>query len=235
MMDRFTENCMVCGKPLVYCVTAQTKNCCICGAKGSAASFCEDEHYVCDTCHAEKGVLLINSETRKIASRNPVKIATGLMQNEEINMHGPEHHFLVVASLLAAYKNAGGQIDLEIALQSALQRAKNVPGGVCGMWGSCGAGIASGIFASIVTGATPLSEREWSLANKMTTQSLAVISENGGPRCCKRNSYLAIYQAAMFAKENFSITLELPERIVCAFSHRNVQCRKDRCLFYAER
>ena len=233
-MERFSENCMVCGKSLVYYDTAQINKCYICGTSGSTNATCEDGHYVCDACHSEKGVLLISFEAGKTSSKNPIYIATGIMKNEEINMHGPEHHFLVAASLLAAYKNAGGQIDLDSAIQSALQRAKNVPGGICGLWGSCGAGIATGIFISIITGATPLSENEWSLANQMTSRSLATISENGGPRCCKRNSTFAIHQAVIFVKEKFGVKMELPEYIACEFSDRNKQCRKNKCLYYTE-
>ena len=232
-MEQFTENCMVCGKPLVYFETARTKNCYICGASVGTNAACEDGHYICDTCHSEKGILLITFETGNTSSRNPIKIAADIMKNKEINMHGPEHHYLVVASLLASYENAGGTVDLKSALQAARQRSKNVPGGICGLWGSCGAGIASGIFISIITGATPLSEQEWSLANQMTSRSLLIISENGGPRCCKRNSNLAIFEAASFVREHFGIAMELPDHVICEFSHRNSQCRGSACLYFA--
>ena len=121
---------------------------------------------------------------------------------------------------------------LDCALQNAWQRAKNVPGGVCGLWGSCGAGIATGIFISIITGATPLSIAEWSLANQMTAQSLSAISMHGGPRCCKRNSMLAIHQAAALTKAAFGIAMDLPEQVKCEFFHRNGQCREHDCLYY---
>ena len=232
-MEHFTENCMVCGKPLVYCESAKTKSCYICGAPYDTNAACEDGHYVCDGCHAEKGVLLITLKAGKATSRNPIEIATDMMRCPEINMHGPEHHYLAAAALLAAYKNAGGTVELKGALLLARQRAKLVPGGICGLWGSCGAGIATGIFVSIITGATPLSEEEWSMANRMTSRSLAVISQNGGPRCCKRNVQLAIYQAADFVKENFNIALELPERVLCEFFQRNKQCKQSKCMYYA--
>ena len=195
---------------------------------------CKDGHYVCDACHAQKGLLYITHYTSATDSKNPIAIATEIMKNPAINMHGPEHHYLTAASLLAAYKNAGGETDFHKSLHNILQRAKNVPGGICGMWGSCGAGIATGIFISVITGATPLSVKEWSLANEMTSKSLAVISENGGPRCCKRNSYLAILQAAKFINERFNVAMEVPERIICEFSHRNDQCKKSDCLFYSD-
>ena len=37
--------------------------------------------------------------------------------------------------MLTAYKNAGGDIDLEEALQEMHERGKQYPGGSCGFWG----------------------------------------------------------------------------------------------------
>ena len=51
------------------------------------------------------------------------------------HMHGPEHHVMVGAALLTAYKNAGGDIDLPDALGEMMRRGKSVPGGACGFWG----------------------------------------------------------------------------------------------------
>ncbi|MBQ5390561.1 MAG: alanine:cation symporter family protein, partial [Clostridia bacterium] len=56
----------------------------------------------------------------------------------------------VGAALLAAYKNSGGEVDLENALMEMYNRGKQVPGGICGLWGSCGAAVSSGIFISII-------------------------------------------------------------------------------------
>ena len=65
------------------------------------------------------------------------------------HMHGPEHHIMVGAALLTAYKNAGGNIDLNKALLEMYSRGKDVPGGVCGFWGACGAAISTGMYMSI--------------------------------------------------------------------------------------
>ena len=108
------------------------------------------------------------------------------------HMHGPEHHVMVGAALLTAYKNAGGQLDLEKALGEMYSRGKEVPGGACGFWGACGAGISAGQFLSIATASTPLSVEPWSLSNQMTARALDQIGKAGGPRCCKRDSFLAI-------------------------------------------
>ena len=232
-MEYYTEGCLICGEPLVYFEPPQSVVCHICGKPFKTNSFCKAGHFVCDDCHSKKGKMYITQYAIETLSLNPIEIATEMMKYPAINMHGPEHHYLVAASLLAAYKNAGVSVDIEEDLQKILQRAENVPGGICGMWGSCGAAISTGIFISVITGATPLSEKEWSYANKMTSNSLNIISENGGPRCCKRNSYIAIKLAVEFIKELFNISLELPEQIVCNFSYRNDQCRLTDCLFFS--
>ena len=43
-------------------------------------------------------------------------------------------------------------IDLNIKLLDMKNRGSKIPGGVCGMWGACGAGISAGIFISIISG-----------------------------------------------------------------------------------
>ena len=37
-------------------------------------------------------------------------------------MHGPEHHVMVGSALLTAYKNAGGDINLNAALVEMMNR-----------------------------------------------------------------------------------------------------------------
>ena len=232
-MEGYGENCMICGEGLVYFEAARKLSCHTCGKEAMTNACCEQGHFICDACHGEAGFLLISRYAGEGSSRNPMEIATEMMKNPGIPMHGPEHHYLVAASLLAAYANAGGRADRSKALHRILERARNVPGGICGMWGSCGAGISTGIFWSVITGATPLSQKEWSQANGLTAKSLARIAAHGGPRCCKRNSYLAIMQGAAAIEEQLGVSLELPREIACEFSRRNQECKKAACLFYA--
>jgi len=113
-----------------------------------------------------------------------------MMECAVCHMHGPEHHVMVGAALLTAYKNAGGELDLESALQEMYSRGKQVPGGACGFWGACGAGISAGQFMSIATQSTPLAKEPWGLSKRMTSKSLGSIGEVDGLRCCKRVPFL---------------------------------------------
>ena len=137
---------------------------------------------------------------------------------------------MVGAALLTAYKNAGGDIDLHSALIEMMNRGKSVPGGACGFWGACGAGISSGMFISIISKSTPLADEPFALSHKMTADSLGQIGEIGGPRCCKRDSFLSILTAIDFVKTHFGIEMEKPE-VVCRFSAQNNQCIGKRCPF----
>ena len=137
---------------------------------------------------------------------------------------------MVGAALLTAFKNACGQVNLEEALKEMQNRAKSVPGGACGYWGACGAGISTGMFVSIILKASPLTQESWGQTILMTSRALEAIGKIGGPRCCKRDSYLAILSAIDFVKEHFGIEMESSE-IVCIHSSKNSQCIGARCPF----
>ena len=223
------EECLICGAPLEYLPEDEEMECFICHKKELSKTRCVNGHYVCSECHT-KGLDSIFSVCLSDKSKNPVEIIEKMMRLPFCHMHGPEHHIMVGAALLTAYKNAGGEIDLPKALSEIKSRGQNVPGGSCGFWGACGAGISSGMFVSIISGATPLAQEPWGLANRMTARSLEAIGSVGGPRCCKRDSFLSILSAIDFVKEHFGVEMEKPE-IVCSFSELNNQCIGKRCPF----
>lgn len=223
------EECLICQAPLEYLLDDIEMECAICHKKERSRTRCVNGHYVCNACHMQ-GIDSIFGICLSESSKDPIEILIKMMSLPFCHMHGPEHHIMVGSALLTAYKNAGGSIELEKALAEMYSRGKEVPGGICGFWGACGAGISTGIFISIVTGSTPLAIEPFALANKMTARSLEAIGTVGGPRCCKRDSYLAIRRAVEFVKENLGISMEASS-IVCTFSPRNNQCIGARCPF----
>lgn len=166
----------------------------------------------------------------KATAKNPVEVIESMMNLPFCHMHGPEHHIMVGCALLTAYKNAGGEIDLAAALTEMMNRGKRVPGGACGFWGACGAGISSGMFVSIISKSTPLAHEPFALSHKMTAKSLTAIGETGGPRCCKRDSFLSILSAIDFVAEHFGVRMEKSE-IICTYAAHNNQCIGKRCPF----
>ena len=224
--------CLICGADLVYFQEAKEMTCVFCGKRELSHASCKDGHYVCDACHARKGIEAVIRECRTTKSRNPIEIMQKIMADPYIYMHGPEHHVMAGAALLAAYHNSGGEVDLDWALAEMKERGGQVPGGVCGFWGCCGAGVSTGIYMSIITKATPLSGKSWGLSNRMTSRALNAIGEIGGPRCCKRDTFTAVKEAVQMTKEELGIEMELPEKIECGFHVENQQCLRGKCPYH---
>lgn len=223
------EECLICKAPLEYLKEDIEMECELCHKKEMSKTRCQNGHYVCNACHMQ-GIDSLMGMCLQEMSGNPIEILNKMMTMPFCHMHGPEHHIIVGSALLTAYKNSGGDIELKKALIEMQSRGKQVPGGTCGFWGACGAAISSGIFISIITGSTPLKVKEWGLSNLMTAKSLGEIGRIGGPRCCKRNSFLAMTSAIEFVKENLGIVME-SSSIKCTHSSSNNQCIKQRCPF----
>ena len=223
------EECLICNAPLEYLEGDETMECAICHRKENSKTRCIKGHYVCNECHTA-GMDVIIGICMKEMSKNPVVIIEKMMAQPFCHMHGPEHHVMVGAALLTAYKNAGGDIELGQALAEMRNRGKSVPGGACGFWGACGAGISTGMFVSIISGATPLAGEPFALSHSMASRALKEIGAVGGPRCCKRDSFLSIIAAIDFVKEHFGIEMEKTQ-IICGHSAKNNQCIGKRCPF----
>ncbi|MBU5434318.1 DUF5714 domain-containing protein [Pseudoflavonifractor sp. MSJ-37] len=224
--------CLLCGAPLVYLREERPLTCALCGRTFSGSAHCENGHFVCDDCHGKESRAAIVSACLDEPSADPIRIAQRLMDLPPIHMHGPEHHTLVGAALLTAYHNAGGTVDLAPALAELERRSQKVPGGICGFWGCCGAAVSAGIFASIATGTTPLSADSFGLCDQLTGSCLQAIGRIGGPRCCKRDSFLAISTAVPFVSAHLGVDMELPDLIRCHWSRENGECIGRRCPFH---
>ena len=91
-----------------------------------------------------------------------------------------------------------------------------------------------GIFFSVITKTTPLSKETWSLCNRATAEALKEMADIGGPRCCKRNAFVALEYAAQTVRQEFRFDLLCPEETECTFSKYNLECLKEDCPFYKE-
>ena len=226
----FAENCLICGAPLEYLAHDEVMTCALCGKQEPSKTRCTAGHYVCNDCHTQ-GMDAMTALCLAYEGRDPMPLLLQLMDQPWCHMHGPEHHVMVGAALLTAYRNAGGALDLPVALAEMLRRGRQVPGGACGFWGACGAGVSVGMFVSIATAATPLSAESWGLANTMTSRALGAIGAVGGPRCCKRDSFLAVQAAAAFCREKLGVAMDCSTP-TCPHSHRNTQCLEAKCPFH---
>lgn len=225
--------CLICEKELTYSQIPEPLECVVCGRTFQETVKCSNGHFICNQCHIGGATDLIANFCCNSTMTNPIAMAQILMRHPQVKMHGPEHHFLVPAVLLASFYNLKGESNLKrIKIGLAQQRSQKVPGGFCGSHGNCGAGVGTGIFFSIITETTPLSGKTWQLSNLLTGGCLVEIARKGGPRCCKRDTYTAISHAVNFVKENLNITLPVSDEIICEFHSRNRQCLYTNCEYY---
>ena len=226
------NNCGVCGKPLIYGSESAPGTCYFCGVEAQSNIYCPDGHYICDECHSRDAIEVLRRVVESRSSSDPQRIAETAMSHPALPMHGPEHHAIVPASIVAAVRNAGCAVP-DNAVEKAIERGAKVPGGWCGYYGDCGAAVGVGIAVSVITGATPLTGPQRSLAMRATAYALSkVIDEQ--PRCCKRMSRLAIGAAVQFLKSEMNISLDEGDIVYCNYSSRNKECIKSECAYYMD-
>ena len=109
------EECLICKAPLEYLAIDRLMECAICHKKENSKTHCIHGHYVCNECHTA-GMDSIIGLCLEEMSKDPAAIIEKMMAMPFCHMHGPEHHVMVGAALLTAYKNAGGDIYLPEAL-----------------------------------------------------------------------------------------------------------------------
>jgi hypothetical protein len=100
-------DCGVCGRPLVYGVETVTLICALCGREESSLIRCPAGHFVCDDCHGKPALDVLADVLRQCNSTDPGAILERAMAHPSVTMHGPEHHAIVPAVLVAAVTNAG--------------------------------------------------------------------------------------------------------------------------------
>ncbi|MFX0164221.1 MAG: DUF5714 domain-containing protein [Candidatus Hodarchaeota archaeon] len=235
MRKKKGDKCEICGKVLVYATKLEDFNkfnCEFCEKEFNTNVYCEDGHYICDDCHIKGPIEIIEKICEETDIKDPFELVDLIMKHPNFKMYGPEHHVITPSVILTSLKNNGvkkpnGEEISLFDIKEAIRRASKIPGGWCGFYGSCGAGMGSGVAISIFTGATPSTDGPRTLANQMTSRSLAKIADNL-EHCCKRSVKLSICESLDFLKENFNIELKYAYR-KCRFSELNDKCEKEEC------
>jgi hypothetical protein len=225
------SGCLVCGKALVYLPASERVACALCGAGHESPARCAAGHFVCDGCHSGEAKDVIERTCAATEEKDPVTLALRLMRHPALKLHGPEHHFLVPAVLVATFSNARGEgAKRAERVAEARKRSEPVLGSFCGIQGACGAAIGTGTFVAIATGSSPVKGKERALANRMTARALTVVGQMDSARCCKRDALLSILAAARFAREHLAV--EMPASgPACEWSGDNRECAGGACPF----
>jgi hypothetical protein len=223
-----TYFCVICGEALAQVDT--TAICTFCQQEKPALYLCPKGHFICDDCQLADWPEVVKRVCEGSREKDPAKIANLIMKHPMSIMHSPQHHILIPAVVLSALRNTGIRPLNPGRLESAIERTKGIPLGVCGTRGECGAAIGAGTVVSILTGATFTKDRERSLALRASAEALMAIADAGGPRCCKQSVYLTLEVVSHFLQRELNIPLSTAPQ--CEFYRRNPECKKERCKYY---
>lgn len=225
--------CLICGADLIELESETPSRCTFCGQVQPVYYLCPNGHAVCDDCQVAEPAEFIRRVCAGTQETDPIAIANLIMKHPIMVMHGPHHHALVAPVALTALANRG-QIEFRPQrLEAVMHRTADIPMGVCGTRGGCGAAESVGAVLSVLTGASYLKDAERSLALQGTAETLLALAKAGGPRCCKQSVYLAFeVLSRLLATE---LHLDLPVTVRCEFADRNPECKRTRCAYYPSR
>lgn len=232
--EKLSEGCMVCGEELHYFQEAQELTCSYCRRSFQANAACKENHFVCDDCHKESGMEAMQAICQGTKETDLLTLLKRIRSHPAIPMHGPEHHAMMPAIILTAFRNRGGNIDQQV-IDDAIKRGAAIPGGACGFWGACGAAIGAGIAASSILSATPLTPSPRQQAQSFSARILGKIAKYKGGRCCQRETWLTLTETAALSESFFGVELLAKDAITCDQYTRNKECIRKACPLWKTR
>jgi hypothetical protein len=219
---------MVCGSPLVYLDRESPLKCYYCGESKTANAHCEQNHFVCDGCHARDHVGFIRTFCRNTKETDPIALFSEMRASHLFPLHGPEHHALVPAAFLTAYRNQFGEPP-QGRIEAAVERGSNLPGGTCAYWGGCAAALGIGIAFAAILRATPLSHQERGAVQTVVSEILSHLGKFDSPRCCRRESYLALRMGCELSRRHLPHALDCGPLPPCDQTALNHECLGSDC------
>ncbi len=221
--------CFICEHTLIE--ELQDNICSYCGKREKGDWICPNHHYICEACRTSLPIDVINTVIMNTKMSDPWEIATLVMKHPMFPPHGIPHHLLVAPSILVSLLNSN---QIEFSRENillALKRTLDIPLGVCGSRGDCGACVGAGAAVSMILKANYNSDRERVLTLKATANALLEIAGMGGHRCCKQSVYASIKSCISLLENELNFHLTIKEER-CQFSKTIQDCKKENCPFY---
>ena len=222
------EGCMVCGARLEYLDAAVTAACDFCGRAMLTSARCADGHFVCDACHAEDGIAVIRSVCSASTDTDMAALTRRLRAHPAMPVHGPEHHVLVPAVIVAAARNAGLPLD-DTHLETAIARGRTIAGGACGFMGACGAAIGVGVAFAVILRSNPYLGDRRQAVQQLVGRALGRIASLEAARCCQRDCWLALQEASASSEDLLGVRLPAAAPLPCAQHAANKECAGEGC------
>jgi hypothetical protein len=219
---------------LTYLDGERLIDCSFCGRSLPANAVCASGHFVCDTCHTQDELALIEQVCLSTDETDLIALMANIRRHPSVPVHGPGHHALVPGVILSTYRNLGGEVSDEL-IRTGIRRGTQVVGGACGFFGVCGAATGVGIGFSIILKANPLKAAERQVVQTVTLRVLERIAALEAPRCCQRDCWLALRTAAELSTQYLPLPLRADTRLLCWQADRNAECITERCPLWPER
>jgi len=228
--DRFAAGCMVCGTPLTYLENNREKKCAFCGIVKAANAECENGHFVCDDCHSSNAIDIVRHICLNTEETDMIDLFNMIRCHPSIPLHGPEYHFIVPGVIVATYRNLGGKVS-DTDIQTAIDRGKTIPGGVCGFWGGCGAALGTGTAFAVLLKGNPIKARERKIVQQITGIIINKINQLEAARCCQREAWTALKIAAELSPQYLEIPLRANGGTHCTQQSKNKECMGKGCPY----
>lgn len=232
MVERDGKNtsggCMVCGASLIYEEQPRELMCHYCMQVFTADAACDAGHHVCDACHVKDSLEVMEHICLTSTETDMVALFKHIRTHRSVSVHGPEHHAMVAAVILTTYRNLGGEVSDE-KIQKAIKRGAAIAGGSCGLAGVCGAAMGVGIAFGALIGSSPKKADKRQQLLQLTSGVLDEIAAMRAARCCQRDAYLALREAAEISQLHLDIKLLADEPYPCQQTHLNKQCAEEIC------
>ncbi|WP_321494324.1 DUF5714 domain-containing protein [uncultured Desulfobacter sp.] len=231
MGTKFQQDCMLCGRPLVYLEEQRPEACVFCGKKYPANALCEQGHFVCDHCHGKDIVDVVKHICTHTDATDMIDLMNQLRSHPSFPLHGPEHHFAVPGVITAVYRNLGGDItDSDII--TAIDRGRAVPGGVCAFWGTCGAAVGAGIALGVILKSTPLKPKARQIVQKVSETIIHDLNRIEAARCCQREVWTTFKTMARLSEVYLPLILRAHGDVQCRQQGKNRECIRQTCPYF---
>ncbi len=229
--EKSMADCMVCGRPLQYLDNDRQETCVLCGRSLAANAICTEGHFVCDACHSRDILKFVRYVCTHTEAADMIELLNQLRRHPSFPLHGPEHHFAIPGVILAVYRNLGGAVT-EADILTAIDRGRNVPGGACGFWGTCGAAIGVGIAFGIILHSNPLAPQARQQVQQISQAVIKKLNIHEAARCCQREAWTALVAAAELSKVYLPVKLKAQGDVQCRQQGKNQECIRQACPYF---
>lgn len=225
--NHFRSGCLICGADLVYEQSETIHKCQICGKDFWSGVHCAQNHFVCDDCHITDASLVTLSYCLNNTEPDAALLMQKIRLHKSFSLHGPEHHSMVPAVILATLKINDDSITNDMIMM-AFRRGEAVPGGSCAFMGTCGGAVGAGIAFSLLIGANPYNGDKRQEVQQFTRDIIDAVASFKAGRCCQRDCWVALRKTAEILNAKGMQTFPV-SRIRCTQHAKNAECIQSAC------